>query len=566
MRLIHIVTIIIVAIFIGLSTHIAHAQERYNREYIHSYDVNIRVEESGEILVTENILYDFGSNSKHGIYRIIPYTKTNDDGKKYKMLISDIQVTNDQGTPYNWSMTDENNEIKIKIGDADRFLTGSHIYIIQYKVAGTLTYFSDHDELYWNVTGNEWEVSMNSITSRVILPEKVDSNIETICYKGYSGSKNQCDEAVAGRTSFFAQKYLLPREGLTTVVTFPKGIVKVLEPTLVVSFFQTIIGKIVSAVILLLIISWYILYPLYLPFKWYREGKDPTLKNSGPVTASFDPPKIDGRKLSPAETGALIDEDVNIRELAATIVHLAQRGHFRIIEKKKKDFELVRAGKHPEGDRLLPFEIHLMNGLFVSGATVVLKDAKLVSTMESVETSIYQQLISNKYFPHNPKELRKIYAVVTGLALMTFNILLAISAGLFGRIMPRKTLSGKEAANRAKSLKSFLESQKRQLGFQADKQMMFEKLLPYAIAYGVEKIWAERFKDLSLTDNEWYQSSSKDALTARLLTNSLHYSFASSFKSASSPPTHTSSSFGFSSGMSGGSSGGGGGGGGGGSW
>jgi len=108
-------------------------------------------------------------------------------------------------------------------------------------------------------------------------------------------------------------------------------------------------------------------------------------------------------------------------------------------------------------------------------------------------------------------------------------------------------------------LKNFLVSQERQLEFQADRKMMFEKLLPYAIAFGVEKIWASRFKDLKL-NSEWFQSSSSNVLTAYALTNSLHSSFARSFQSAATP---VSSSTGHSSGFSGGSSGGGGGGGGG---
>jgi uncharacterized membrane protein len=314
---------------------------------------------------------------------------------------------------------------------------------------------------------------------------------------------------------------------------------------------------------------------LWLPFKWYKDGRDPSTRDarsgqvpSGPVTASFDPPTLDGRKLTPAESGALIDEDVNVRELAATIVHLAQRGYFTIVEKKKKDFELIKSNDPASNAELLPFEEKLITGLFKGKTEIRLKDKHLSTLMNSVEDMIYEQQMSNKYFANNPKSVRKAYAVITGIALFTFNILLAISAGFFGRIMPRKTLVGKEAAHRAVSLKSFLESQERQLKFQAEttlpagRQVMFEKLLPYAIAFGVEKVWADRFKNLSLKDVNWYQTSSSDALTAGMLTSNLQSSFAPSFKSAATPST----SSGFSSGMSGGSSGGGGGGGGGGSW
>ena len=92
---------------------------------------------------------------------------------------------------------------------------------------------------------------------------------------------------------------------------------------------------------------------------------------------------------------------------------------------------------------------------------------------------------------------------------------------------------------------------------------MFEKLLPYAVAFGVEKIWANRFKDIQLRQPEWYSGyGSSSRFNSVYFTNSLNSSF-SSVRSAATP---VSSSTGHSSGFSGGSSGGGGGGGGGGSW
>jgi uncharacterized membrane protein len=146
---------------------------------------------------------------------------------------------------------------------------------------------------------------------------------------------------------------------------------------------------------------------------------------------------------------------------------------------------------------------------------------------------------------------------------MTGNLGLALIAFTFGRAMPAKTIFGVESANISKSLKNFLSSQERQLEFQAKNQMMFEKLLPYAVAFGVERIWAQRFKDFVLKSPEWYSSyDSTRAFNSVLFANSLSSSM-SSFRSAATP---VSSTTGHSSGFSGGFSGGGGGGGGGGSW
>ena len=71
--------------------------------------------------------------------------------------------------------------------------------------------------------------------------------------------------------------------------------------------------------------------------------------------------------------------------------------------------------------------------------------------------------------------------------------------------MPRKTALGSETAGVARSLRNFLASQERQLEFQAKNQMFFEKLLAYAVVFKVEKIWAERFKDIAMKSPDWYQ-------------------------------------------------------------
>jgi len=88
---------------------------------------------------------------------------------------------------------------------------------------------------------------------------------------------------------------------------------------------------------------------------------------------------------------------------------------------------------------------------------------------------------------------------------------------------------------------------------------MFERLLPFAVAFGVEKLWAERFKDVGLKQPEWYTSSHIGAFHSAAFVSSLDSSLKSVSIAAQTP--HSSGS-----GFSGGFSGGGGGGGGGGSW
>lgn len=164
------------------------------------------------------------------------------------------------------------------------------------------------------------------------------------------------------------------------------------------------------------------------------------------------------------------------------------------------------------------------------------------------------------FFAKDPSRTRVFYGVMAFLGFMTINVQLALVAILFGLHMARKTELGAGAAAVGRSLKNFLSSQERQLTFQANKQIMFERLLPFAVAYGVEKIWADRFKDINLKQPTWYSSTHVGVFNSAVFMSSLNSSLKS--VSVASQPTRSSSGSGF----SGGFSGGGGGGGGGGSW
>ncbi len=482
------------------------------------------------------------------------------------MDIRVLSVTDGSGNSYQFQRSNSGDNVMLKIGDPNRTITGVHEYVITYTAGGALTYFQDHDELYWNVTGNEWTVDIAKASASVSFPDRLtDNQVKVACYSGPKGSTEQsCSSQFGGNTAEFRTQSSLPvQSGLTVAVSFPKGLTAVLEPTLVVSFFDTIIGKIVIFGMILIMLFWYLIYPVKIIVAWFTHGRDPK-GTVGVTRAWFDPPKLPGgRSLTPAEVGTLGDETADMKDISATIVDLARRGYMRIEERKKSDFYFVKTAQNKSTDSLLPFEKNLLDGIFGNSNSIRLKDEELYDTVNGVKNDLYTQVVSDKLFPKNPQSIRIFYSVIAILALVTGNLFLAAVAFLFGRNMPRKTMDGVNAFNTAKSLKNFLSSQERQLTFQADKQMMFEKLLPYAIAFGVEKIWAKRFSSINLQEPDWYKGYGYSTFNSVVFANSMNSSL-SSFRSSSSPPR---SSSGFSSGFSGGGfSGGGGGGGGGGSW
>jgi uncharacterized membrane protein YgcG len=536
-------------------------------EKINSYISLINIQKDGKIQVKETIDYDFADLQKHGIYRTIPTIKTNQDGKKYRLDFSNFIITDEKGSSMDYTRSDANDKISFKIGNPNKTITGLHTYVISYTVSGALTYFSDHDELYWNVTGTDWTVPIAHITPGVFWSSGVSQDkITTICYTGSKG--NTAQDCVSSKkdneADFVTNKPLDAGEGLTIVVGFPKNIVAVVEPQLVVPFAETLLGKLFYFALGLLATWWFVLYPLIIIFKWWKYGRDPKA-TVGVTTAWFDPPKTPkgNRFMTPGEVGTLGDETVDMKDITATIVDLARRGYIKIEERKKGDFYFIKTKDFTAG--LLPFESKLLTGMLGGKKEIRLKDEKLYETVNDVTQELYNDVVATGLFPKNPNSIRTFYTAISAIALFTGNLFLAFVAFAFGRNMPVKTLWGVNAFNVAKSLKNFLTSQERQLKFQAEKQMMFEKLLPYAVAFGVEKIWAKRFETMNLQQPDWYQGYGSNQFNSVIFANNLNSSM-SSFRSASSPPTTTRSSSGFSSGFSGGFSGGGGGGGGGGSW
>jgi len=364
-------------------------------EKIQSFAAQIKINKGGTINVSEKIVYDFDGLEKHGIYRIIPYIKKNKEGKLFQLDFKDISVRDENERPYRYTISKTNDNLKIKIGDPDRTITGVHTYIINYQVFGALTYFSDHDELYWNVTGNEWPVpiekanaivnmsqGVNCYAEFVTVPEEdylrkaKEGNCKIVCYSGPLGSRKHCAIQTPTATSFKVENLdlLSPYNGLTFAVSFPKNIVTVLEPKEVVAFFDTIVGKIVTAFFILLSTFWYLGLPIYIIYRWFKFGRDPKA-TIGVTTAWFDPPRLKGetnRFLAPGEVGALGDETVDLKDISATIVDLARRGYLKIEEQKKGDFYLVKENKQEE-DKLLDFEKSLLQKFFQSKKTIRLK-------------------------------------------------------------------------------------------------------------------------------------------------------------------------------------------------
>lgn len=535
-----------------------------SEERIVSLQSEIIVNKDGTLDIIEDIYYDFGPNQRHGIYRDIPFVKTNSAGKKFKLDIKNIEVAGDKST-----VTAQFQSIRIKIGDPDKLISDKKRYQISYKVYGALTYFSDHDELYWNLTGNEWQVPIEQSATEVIFPFDVKyTELNYRCYSGSMGSTaSDCliyTRNADGKTfiKVTSGKRLEAYEGIAASIGFPKNLVAVLEPK---AYHDPV--WIIKTVFAVLVFASLIIHVLVIS-RWWSDRTN-TLRKQKIVAAWFQAPHFkDGRNFNPAETAFLVNKKVDHKTLTASIIYLAQKGYLKIVIDDKKAVTFVKKNDWSSDTSISKEDKKLLDVMFLSRSDVTDKKLKKSFGFAESITELSKELLKNLYengmFKDEPAKYHTTASVL--LVLSSFFMILIAPIGIpliiFAQIVKtrslRRTDLGIEKYSEAKSLFNFLASQTEQLDFQAHNQMFFEKLLPYATAFGVEKIWAKRFEDLEFGKSDWYDGPGNNAL---LYTAGLN-NITSSFRAM----TATNSSSGFSSGFSGGSSGGGGGGGGGGSW
>ena len=160
------------------------ANAQTSEEHVSDFSASIVIHKDSSLVVTEEITYDFGVLERHGIFRDIPYQYTR-NGAKYSLRLDVLSVTDGLGAEQQFSTSRSGGKVSIKIGDPNVFVDGVRHYKIVYKIRRGVNFFDDHDELYWNVTGNEWLVSIKQSSAVVFLPQSIPAtDIRHACYTG----------------------------------------------------------------------------------------------------------------------------------------------------------------------------------------------------------------------------------------------------------------------------------------------------------------------------------------------------------------------------------------------
>ncbi len=547
-------------------------------ERILSFHSDVQVFTDGMIEVTETIqVRAEGQQIRRGIYRDFPVEYEDRLGNSYEITVEPLAVMrNDQ--PESFHTVRNRNDIRTYFGHSSRFIShGVHTYIYRYRANRMLGYFDEHDELYWNVTGNRWAFPIDKASATVTLA--FDVARDAIIVEGYTGPlgsnaqdySRHMDEA--GAIHFSADRPLPAAHGLTIMVGWPKGLVE--EPT----EWQRLVWLLSdNRNLLIAVFGLVLLFVYYVPV-WRSHGKDP---EAGVLVTRYEPP----RGYSPASLRYIRQMYYDDKAMTAAIVSLAVKGYLEI-QKHGSVHSVKQVTSKTPRPALATGEKELYEALFSEGNSVTLKQKnhKLLGEARSVHRASLVADYKQKYFRTNGLLNIPAVAIVlvsTVLALKSGNgptpyvigtvILMFLTMSFFAIIMKRPTIRGRQLLDEMLGFKDYLEiAEKEELNLRNPPEKtpeLFEAYLPFALALGVDQQWTERFASLlasirtpngdgyspSWYDGKWSSSNLSKATTA--LSSGLNSAVSSSV----SPPGSSSG------GGGGGSSGGGGGGGGGGGW
>ena len=375
-------------------------------ERILSFRSDIQVHADATMTVTETIVVRSARNQiKRGIYREFPTTYTDNHGNTVRVGFRVLGVTRDGRTePY--YIRDESNGKRVYIGDKDVILKpGRYSYTLTYRTDQQVGFFDDYDEIYWNATGNGWVFPIDQAEARVTLP-KGAVVLDTYGYTGRQGDKGAdytARQAANGAVIFTATRPLGPKEGLTVVVSWPKGIVT--EPDVVEKTRNLLVANmsvLTGGIGLLLLVAYYCA-------AWLKVGRDP---DKGTIVPLFESPE----GFSPAATRYVMNMGYDKKAFTAAIVSMAVKGYLTIDEDADDDYTLRRT----DADRsvLTAGEAKLGAKLFGAKDSIVLKQKnhkKIGGAVKALKGYLKGEL-GKKHFERN------LGYFIAGLVITVFTL------------------------------------------------------------------------------------------------------------------------------------------------
>jgi uncharacterized membrane protein YgcG len=487
---------------------------------IERFAVTLEVGADATLRVREAITVDF-QGSHQGIFRTIP-VRYQRRGFEFALRVDDIHAFDESVTRLRTEVTRRGRALQVKVW-VPGAQNATKTVIITYRVRRALIEVDGREELYWNVTGNEWDVPIRQAEAVVSSPPGISlDRVVSAAYTGAAGTAGSdfTEQRADTFLTFRTTRPLRAREGLTVAVGWPPGAIR--GP-----------GAIQGA--------WWFLgdnWPLVLPFLalggvllvWRVYGRDP---GGAPVIKPEYRPPAD---LMPAAGGALVSERALPRDVVATLVDLAVRGFVRIEETTTEhgdmDYIVHRLKLITDDPDLRPLERILLGRLFGGDGSLAQRRLSEVrrdydNVFPPLRDEIYRAMVRDGLFPGSPESVRALWLfagllvlgaagfVLTGGAdaFVGSPLQLGIGLGAAGLIiaalsplMPRKTLKGAAALARVKGFREFLERTSKDELRRLPPDTM-HRWLAWAIALGVSERWIHGFDGIRVSEPTWYTGS-----------------------------------------------------------
>jgi hypothetical protein len=314
-------------IILILTIILIYSQFGFAEEKILLYNSYVDIQPNGELIVVETIKVNVeGKQIKRGIYRDFPTIYKDKNGLTYQVTFNVLEVTKNEQKE-NYFIKPIPNGKRIYIGKKDVFLNpGIYEYKIKYSTAYQIGFFEKFDELYWNVTGNDWAFPIEKVSFYATIAGKpIEDVISYGAYTGKQGSKDKnfrVEKDEKGNLIFYTSN-LKPKEGLTVYIDFPKGLIK--EPSKKEKILQTANNNMTLLISIAGLIVLLILNTIF----WFKVGKDP---EKGVIVPLFEPPD----NISAGAMRYLFKMGYDNKVTASAIISMASKGAMKINEKKKK--------------------------------------------------------------------------------------------------------------------------------------------------------------------------------------------------------------------------------------
>jgi uncharacterized membrane protein len=487
------------------------ARENVDYWYIKDFNSHIVVNKDSSLDITERIEADCGSAAgKHGIFRILPTQIKLADGRVIDTPVALASITDFNSNPVKFTESRDafNHTVIWKIGDSNKTVQGENDYVIRYKVKNAIRFGSlNFDELYWNLSGNFWDIPIDSFSGEINFPEEVSQgNSQVDYYTGNLGSKSKdlanYKWSLPNVLEFSSTGTLEPGQGITASVSFPKNIFILYNPGVIEKY-----GGLLSIPFIFPFLALIICFIV-----WFKYGKDPKALKT--IIAEYEPPD----NLSPIELGMLKTQGSLKNEfITAEIVNLAVKGALSIKEVEKdylvfhaKDYEFIKSKDARAEASLNQAQRIIFGNIFKDGDVVKMPDLKknkFYACLKELGKKGKEILAEKGLIVSSSIKLKKIF-LVAGIFLVfagffTGNIFwlasLAVSGIIvlvFGAVMSKYTPKGAEVNWKIKGFKLYMKTAEKHRSRFQEKENIFEKFLPYAIVFGITGLWIKKMKEI----------------------------------------------------------------------